>query len=255
MRFLVFFCSLWISSFSVAAADIPVRIELSYEVSTDIGNGEIQEVMEIKQHKKGSSYVIHSVAQATGVFKIVEPNSLVRHSEGVLTKQGLRPLRAYEQLGKKEPSTATFDWENMQVTLNHHGVETIEKIPAGTMDRLGMSYSFIFAPPAKDLLMRTVARNDRVKSSYYKITQESLKTALGELETIVVTRQEESGSKLKRKIWLAPDYNMVPVRIVSIEEDGRTIDKTITSTQIRYGNGHCSEKSSKPETTPKHRCH
>jgi len=254
MRFLAFFFSLWALSFSVAAANTPVRIELNYQVSTDIGNGEIQEVMEIKQDKEGGSYVIHSIAQASGVFKIVEPNSLIRHSEGILTKQGLRPLQASEQLGKKEPSTMTFDWENMQVTLNHQGIETKERFSANTMDRLGMSYSFIFIPPEKDLLTRAVARNDQVKSSSYKITQEPLKTVLGELKTVVVTRQEELGSKLKRKIWLATDYNMVPVRIVSVEEDGRAIDKTITRIHISYSNGHCSEKSSRPEVIQKHRC-
>ncbi|HQX13229.1 MAG TPA: DUF3108 domain-containing protein [Nitrosomonas sp.] len=255
MRFLISFFSLLTLSFSVSAANIPIHIELNYQVSTDIGDGEIQEVMEIKHNKKGSSYVINSEAQATGVFKIVEPSSLVRHSEGILTKQGLRPLRAYERHGKKEPNSVTFDWENMHVTLKHKGEEIKEKLPAGAMDRLSMSYSFIFVPPPKDSLERTVVHNDQVRLSHYKITQEPLKTAIGELHTIVVTRQEEQGSKLKRKIWLAPDYNMVPVRIVSVEENGREIDKIITQIHIRYSNGHCSEKASKPETTQRRRCH
>ena len=84
MRFLISFFSLLTLSFSVSAANIPIHIELNYQVSTDIGDGEIQEVMEIKHNKKGSSYVINSEAQATGVFKIVEPSSLVRHSEGLM---------------------------------------------------------------------------------------------------------------------------------------------------------------------------
>jgi len=255
MRFLISFFSLLTLSFSVSAANIPIHIELNYQVSTDIGDGEIQEVMEIKHNKKGSSYVINSEAQATGVFKIVEPSSLVRHSEGILTKQGLRPLRAYERHGKKEPNSVTFDWENMHVTLKHKGEEIKEKLPAGAMDRLSMSYSFIFVPPPKGSLDRHVAHNDQIRLSQYKITEEHLKTALGELNTIVITRQEEKGSKLKRKIWLAPDYHMVPVRIVSVEENGREIDKIVTSVHMRYSNGRCFSKSSKPETANEDRCH
>ena len=100
-----------------------------------------------------------------------------------------------------------------------------------------------------------MAHNDQIRLSQYKITEEHLKTALGELNTIVITRQEEKGSKLKRKIWLAPDYHMVPVRIVSVEENGREIDKIVTSIHMRYSNGQCSSRSSKPETANEDRCH
>lgn len=255
MRFFAFFLVFSALSFSAWAANIPVRIEMSYQVSTDIGDGEIQEVMDVKHTKKGSNYVINSEAQAIGIFKIIEPSSLVRHSEGIVTKHGLRPLRAYEKRGKKEPSLIVFDWDSMHVTLQHKGVETKEKLPPDTMDRLSMSYSFIFVPPPKGSLDRHVAHNDQIRLSQYKITEEHLKTALGELNTIVITRQEEKGSKLKRKIWLAPDYHMVPVRIVSVEENGREIDKIVTSIHMRYSNGRCSSRSSKPETANEDRCH
>ncbi len=255
MRFFAFFLVFSALSFSAWAANVPVRIEMSYQVSTDIGDGEIQEVMDVKHTKKGNNYVINSEAQATGIFKIVEPNSLVRHSEGVVTKHGLRPLRAYEKRGKKEPSLIVFDWDSMHVTLQHKGVETKEKLPPDTMDRLSMSYSFIFVPPPKGSLERHVAHNNQIRLSQYKITEEQLKTPLGELNTVVITRQEARGSKLKRKIWLAPDYHMVPVRIVSVEENGREIDKTVTSIHMRYSNGRCTSRSAKPETVHQDRCH
>ena len=111
MKFLPSIVLLWILSFSVFATDIPSRIEISYAVTTDIGQGEINEVMEIKHVNGIHSYTINSEAQATGIFKIIEPNSIVRHSEGTITKQGLRPTRAYEKRGKKEPSVAVFNWE------------------------------------------------------------------------------------------------------------------------------------------------
>ncbi|GKS69878.1 protein of unknown function [Nitrosomonas sp. PY1] len=254
MRFFAFFVIFSALSFSVWATDTPVRIEISYQVSTDIGDGEIQEVMDIKHTKKGDSYVINSEAQATGIFKIIEPSSLVRHSEGLVTKQGLRPLRAYEKRGKKEPSSVVFDWDHMRATLQHKGVETKEKLFPDTMDRLSMSYSFIFAPPPKESLERYVAHNDQIRLSQYKVTEEHFKTAFGKFNTIAITRQEEKGSKLKRKIWLAPDYHMLPVRIVSIEENGREIDKTVTSIYVRYSNGRCFSKSTKPETARQNRC-
>ncbi len=238
MNFLSSIFLLWIFSFSVFATYIPSRIEITYAVTTDIGQGEIDEVMEIKHAPGGRhSYTINSEAQATGIFKIIEPNSIVRQSEGAITKQGLRPSRAYEKRGKKEPSLSVFDWENHIITLNHKGRQVEEKLPAGTLDRLSLSYNFMFAPLPKHYVERHVTNGHSLRLSRYKVTQEIISTPIGEMETIVLTRQEDKNSKLKRKLWLAPSNHMLPVRIVSVEENGREIEKIVTGINISYKTG------------------
>jgi hypothetical protein len=228
---------LWILSFSVLATDIPSRIEITYTVITDIGQGEINEVMEITHAHGGHSYVINSEAQATGVFKLIEPNSIVRHSEGIITKQGLRPTRSYEKRGKKEPSVAEFDWKNHIITLQHKGHQGQEKLPEGTLDRLSLSYNFMFTSLPKHYVERYVTNGNHLQLSRYKVTKEILNTPIGELETIVLTRQESKNSKLKRRLWLAPSNHMLPVRIVSVEENGREIEKIVTEINISYKAG------------------
>ncbi|WP_297326203.1 DUF3108 domain-containing protein [Nitrosomonas sp.] len=237
MKFFSSIFLLWIFSSSVFATDIPSRIEISYAVTTDIGQGEITEVMEITHAHGGHSYTINSEAQATGVFKIIEPNSIVRHSEGTITKQGLRPSRAYEKRGKKEPSLAVFDWENHIITLQHKGHQAQEKLPEGTLDRLSLSYNFMFTPLPKHYVERYVTNGHSLRLSRYKVTKEILSTPIGEIEAIVLTRQEDKNSKLKRKLWLAPSNHMLPVRIVSVEENGREIDKIVTGINISYKAG------------------
>ncbi len=238
MKFLLPALLLWILSFPGFATDIPSRIEISYAVSTDIGEGEINEVMEIKHTNNGHSYIINSEAQATGVFKIIEPSSIIRHSEGIITKQGLRPTRAYEKRGKKEPSTAVFDWQKHIITLLHDGHELREKLPEGTLDRLSLSYNFIFAPLPKRHIDRYVTNGQSLRLSHYKVTKEIIDTPIGKMETIVLTRQEEKNSKLKRKLWLALNNHMLPVRIVSVEDNGREIDKIVTGINISYKADH-----------------
>lgn len=238
MKFLATIFLLWMVSYPGFATDIPTRIEISYAVITDIGQGEINEVMEIKHTPSGYSYIINSDAQATGVFKIIEPNSIVRHSEGIITKQGLKPSRAYEKRGKKEPSEAVFDWKNHIIILHHNGHHVQEKLPEGTLDRLSLSYNFMFAPLPKHHVDRYVTNGHSLRLSHYKVTKEILNTPLGEMEAIVLTRQEEKNSKLKRKLWLAPNNHMLPVRIVSVEDNGREIDKIVTGINISYKPDH-----------------
>ena len=58
-------------SFPVIATDMPSRIEIKYAVTTDIGEGEIDEVMEIKHVDGKAHYSINSEAQATGMYKLI----------------------------------------------------------------------------------------------------------------------------------------------------------------------------------------
>ncbi|WP_293008646.1 DUF3108 domain-containing protein [Nitrosomonas sp.] len=222
------------SSVSVYATDIPSRIEINYAVTTDIGEGEINEVMEIKHTDKGNSYSINSEAQATGIFKLLEPNRIVRHSEGMITEGGLKPTRAYEKRGKKEPSLAIFNWNNHTITLSHQKREIQEKLPKDTLDRLSLSYNFMFTPLPKYQVERHITNGHSLVLSRYAITKETLKTPIGKMKTIVLTRQEDKNSKLKRVIWLALNNHMLPVRIVSTEENGRQIDKIVTGINISY---------------------
>lgn len=234
MKFLSSILLLCLLSFSVSAADMPSRIEINYAVTTDIGEGEINEIMEIKHTDGGHSYSIHSEAQATGIFKLLEPNRIIRHSEGVITQRGLRPTRAYEKRGKKEPSLAVFDWENHTITLKHKKQQIQEKLPEGTLDRLSLSYNFMFAPLPKYHIECYLANGHSLVLSSYTITEETLNTPIGKMKTVVLTRQEDENSKLKRRVWLALNNHMLPVRIVSVEENGREIDKIVSGINISY---------------------
>jgi len=225
-------------SFPVIATDMPSRIEIKYAVTTDIGEGEIDEVMEIKHVDGKAHYSINSEAQATGMYKLIEPNSIMRHSEGIITKHGLRPIRAYEKRGKKQPSVAEFDWNNHIITLNHQGHHAREKLPDGTLDRLSLSYNFVFTELPKHHVDRYVTNGHNLQLTRYTIAKETLKTPIGKMETIVLTRQEEKHSKLKRLIWLALNNHMLPVRIVSVEDNGREIDKIVTEVNISYKPDH-----------------
>lgn len=238
MKFLAPILLLWILSFSVFATDIPSRIEISYAVTTDIGDGELNEVMEIKHVNGVHSYTITSKAQATGIYKLVKPGSIVRNSEGIITKNGLRPTRFSDKRSEKEPSVAVLDWEKHVITLQHKGQVEQKRLPEGTLDRLSLSYNFMFAPLPKQYVEKHLTDGRSLQLAHYTVSEEILHTPIGELDTIVLTRQENKNAKVKRKLWLAPSNHMLPVRIVSVEENGREIEKMVTGINISYKADH-----------------
>ena len=234
MKFLSIYPLLWGLSFSIFATDLPTRIDISFEVTTGMGHGELNETLKIKKEKDALSYHITSEARASGVFKLVRPGSIVRDSRGVITQQGLRPSRFSDQRGKKIPSIAIFDWENDFLVIQHKNQEKEEALPIGTLDRLSLLYNYIFTPLDGEFIDLHVTNGRHLQQVRYSIEKETLETPIGKLETIVLTKQLEENDKMKRKIWLATNHHMLPVRIISTEKDGLELEKMVTGINVSY---------------------
>ncbi len=69
--------------------------------------------------------------------------------------------------------------------------------------------------------------------AHYSIDKETLNTPIGELETIVLTKQQQN-DKVKRRIWLALDHHMLPIRIVATEDDGLELEKMVHEINLSY---------------------
>ena len=232
MRFLtIVFLLLGLSS-TIYADNLPPHIDISYTVTTGIGQGELNETVEIVQNEDSHRYSISSEAQALGIMKIIKPGSILRNSRGEITSTGLKPTYFSDQRGKKKPSMAHFDWEKNRITLTHKGKKTSEPLPANTLDRLSLSYNFMFSKLPEDHLDIYITDGRSLELTRFTIQNEKLNTPIGTLTTILLTRQPEH-DPVKRKIWLAPDYYMLPVRIVSTEKDGLEIEKMVSEIAIK----------------------
>lgn len=234
MKFLSIFLLLWGVNFPVFATDLPTRIDISFEVTTSIGHGKLNETLRIKKENDALSYHITSEARASGVFKLVRPGRIVRDSQGIITQQGLRPSRFSDRRGKKIPSTAIFDWKNDFLVIRHKNQEKKEVLPIGTLDRLSLLYNYIFTPLDGEFVDLHVTDGRHLQQVRYSIEKETLETPVGKLETIVLTKQLEENDNMKRKIWFATNHHMLPVRIVSKEKDGLELEKMVTSINLSY---------------------
>lgn len=214
----------------VWAETLPPRIEINYKIITPLGDGELNEVLEIFQDESSSRYSISSDARPIGMLELVVPGRIIRDSQGKITNIGLMPQRFTDQRNNHPPSIAQFDWENSILTMLHHDKKKQESLPAGTQDRLSLPYSFMFAPPLKQkkITMYETDGHTLIEADY-TVNKEKLETPLGTLDTIVLTRQSKKDDNIERKIWLATRFQLLPVRIVAQEESGFDLEQMVTA--------------------------
>lgn len=225
-------------SFPLFASDLPSRIDISYAVKTGIGNGELNETLQIEQNNNTHQYHITSEARPSGITKLIKPGSILRNSWGSITELGLQPTRFSDQRNDKQPSVAIFDWNNDVLTLQHENNEEKKFLPNGTLDRLSFSYNFAFSTPPEESINAHITDGRSLEFIRYAVDKETLQTPIGELDTIVLTMQQENNHKLERRIWLSTMHHMLPVRIVSIEKDGLELEKMVTDINLSYADAY-----------------
>jgi hypothetical protein len=136
---------------------------------------------------------------------------------------------------------AIFDWDNKLLTLQHKRGEEQKPLPADAQDRLSLLYSFMFSPVAGKVVNLHETDGRRLESVRYAVGKETLDTPMGKLETIVLTKQLEDNSGRDKKIWLAVDHHMIPVRIISHEKLGIVTDQMVTGISYDEPAGHLKQ--------------
>ncbi|MDP1658220.1 MAG: DUF3108 domain-containing protein [Methylotenera sp.] len=209
-------------------------IEAEFDVRTDIAAktesspaGNARMVYQLLPN--GEQYQIKSLIQAKGLAALIIPD-LLQTSDGFLNSAGLQPQHYLYQFGDKKNKTysADFDWENKKLILHSaKGDQTLE-LTESTQDLLSFMYQFMFVPPLQN--MRLSITNGK-KSGIYDYSfegEETIATKMGDLHTIHLLRMAAEGEK-KTELWLALDYQYVPVKIRETEKDGKVYELLVIS--------------------------
>jgi hypothetical protein len=212
-------------------------VESEFDVYTDkddIANRSIVGHAKVVYQRlpNGEQYQLKSLIQASGLASLVIPD-LLQTSNGYLNDIGLQPAHYLYQFGNKKDKTfsADFDWERKELVLkSEKGVEILV-LQAGTQDLLSFMYQFMFVPPMQN--MRLNITNGR-KLGLYDYTfegEEIISTKMGNLKTFHLLRSAEEGEK-KTELWLALDYQYVPVKISETNKEGKVYELLVTSLKI-----------------------
>ena len=177
---------------------------------------------------ENAQYRIRWLTEGAGIMALLFPE-LLQTSEGELTKTGLRPNHYLYQFGKKVEKTrsAAFDWQAKKVVLQTSKGPKTEELPDGTQDLLSFMYQFMHVPPLQNMQLPIVNGKKLRIYDYSFEGEEQVNSPLGELKTIHILHSGSSEEE-RTELWLAIDYQYVPVKIRKIESDGGVVEMLAT---------------------------
>jgi hypothetical protein len=181
----------------------------------------------------GEQYQIKSLIQAKGLISLVIPD-LLQTSDGYFDEFGLQPAHYLYQFGNKKDKTfsADFNWRSKKLTLHSQKGDQTFDLQDGTQDLLSFMYQFMFVAPLQNMQLNITNGKKLGVYDYTFEGEETITTKLGDIKTVHISRMALEGEK-KTELWLALDYQHVPVKIRETSGDGKMYELVITSLDAR----------------------
>ncbi len=226
-------------------------IETEFDVRTDIGAkvnasaaGKAKITFQLLPNNK--QYKLKSLIQAKGLALLLIPD-LLQTSEGNLIQSGLQPEHYLYQFGNKANKifNAYFDWRNQQLSLHSANGDQLLNLPSGTQDLLSFMYQFMFVAPMQSMHL-SITNGKKIGSYDYSFEgEEIIATKIGDINTMHLIRIGAESEK-KTELWLALDYQYVPVKIRETEKKGKVYELLMTSLKTETPIAVTEQKSATP---------
>ena len=199
-------------------------VATDFDVRTKIDGAKEGSAKIVFNLTNGNQYQLTSLIKPDGIAALIVAN-LLQTSTGQLTKSGLQPGNYVYQYGSKvdKTYTAKFDWPTKKVDLTtSKGTKTAE-ISDGAQDLLSFMYQFMYVAPLERMQI-SIATGKKLTSYHYSFSgEENINTPLGEIKTIHIFHESEDSDE-KTELWLALDYQYVPVKIRKTEKNGKVYE-------------------------------
>jgi hypothetical protein len=211
----------------------PESVKAAYDVYRDgLHVATVQEAYA----KNGVRYHIVSESNPAGLLALFVRTKVKVQSSGAVTPAGLRPEQfEYGRLDDASKNvSAEFDWNAALLRTTFDGRNDTLPLAAGTQDRLSIMYQFMFLPAesSRELVFQ-MTNGKKIEPYRYQLAgSEQLVTPLGKFATLHFVKQREPGEN-GTEVWLAPEHNRFPVKLLILENDGSKFEQVITELEFR----------------------
>lgn len=212
-------------STALLAADPLPDFEANYRV--EVNGIQAGELIQTLSSEAGDMRRFHTRTRARGVFAlfrsdVIEESSLWAYHDG-----HIRPyVYRYSRTGGKKDKRLhlDFDWTANQVHIDDEEYPWDLKLQPGTLDK--MVYQLQIMHDLQDLaedatqLEYLIAEGGILKT--YEVTingRETIRTPLGDIEAIKMTRERDADSGRQTTLWCAPSLRYLPIKLEHIEKD------------------------------------
>lgn len=208
---------------------LPAQVTLSYDLYK---GDEGMKIGRASHHwrAEGNLYQLSTEAEATGMLALLNLGVFSQQSRGKLTTQGLMPEHYREIRGenRRHHYIAEFDYANNTLQQGQADAPNkIELIP-GTHDQLSFIYQLAMQAPLPASVTLPITTGRRFAPyTIVVLGEKQLRTPLGELNTLHLSRQKRQAKDEAIDIWLAVDYHYLPVKIVMTDRKGDTYSQLI----------------------------
>lgn len=177
----------------------------------------------------GEQYHLESLIEPAGLAAFVIPD-LLQTSDGFLSQMGLQPVNYLYQFGDKKDKTyrAKLDWESAKLQLQTSKQTREVPLAEGTQDLLSFMYQFMFVPPPQNMQLNITNGKKLDSYQYFFAGEETIASKIGALRTIHIYRDNDDGDE-RSELWLALDYQYVPVKIRKTEAENKVYELLATS--------------------------
>ena len=178
-------------------------------------------------------FIWESRSESTGPVALIHDVDVTERSESELHGASFRPLLyQYDRHGESAARNVrvAFDWSDGIVENTVGGHSWRMPVPAGTLDKL--SYLLALMQDLADgrsSMHYSIADGGRLKRyALRSVGTETLETALGTLETVIIERQRHSDDR-QATLWCAPALGYLPVKLAHRDGEGRLVSMHIES--------------------------
>ena len=203
-------------------------VETDFDVRTKIDGSAVGKAKITYNLIDNSQYQLKWLTEGSGLAALIFPD-LLQTSVGLLTKTGLQPSQYLYQFGNKadKTRTANFDWLNKIITLQtSKGTQTVA-LDEGTQDMLSFMYQFMFVAPLQTMQISIATGKKLAIYDYSFEGEKNLNLNIGEFKTMHIVHNGGNSDE-KTELWLAIDYQYVPVKIRKIEKNGDVVEMLAT---------------------------
>jgi hypothetical protein len=173
-----------------------------------VGTSEIQ----LTQGTEPGHYLYTWTITARGIFRIAYSDDLVQKSWLTMIGDHVRPDKYHGKEGSQTVEL-NFDWQDKRATGVSETKPVDIKLPDGAQDVMSIQVE-VMLDLKNGNLPKTFQIIDKDQLKEFNYTQEGtakIRTAIGELDTIIVTSQRTGNNRILR-MWFAPSLGFVPVQ-------------------------------------------